>query len=57
MRDVAVVVEHGTPFLFPDAEDSIRKMKSFVSNGDYTVSVTNLLPCYSILPACLFYLT
>lgn len=33
MRDVAVVVEHGTPFLFRDAEDSVRKMKSFVSNA------------------------
>lgn len=43
MRDIAVVVEHGTPFLFPDAEDSIRKMKSFVSNGDATVSATAML--------------
>ena len=31
MRDIVIVVEHGTPFVFPDAEDSIRKMKSFVS--------------------------
>lgn len=36
MRDVAVLVEHGTPFMFPDSEDCVRKMKSFVSNGDST---------------------
>lgn len=40
MRDIAVVVEHGTPFLFPDAEDSMRKMKSLVQYGDSTVSAT-----------------
>ncbi|XP_054790887.1 zinc finger protein VAR3, chloroplastic-like [Prosopis cineraria] len=36
-RDVEVVVEHGTPFLFQDAEDSVRKMRSFISNS--TISV------------------
>ncbi|KAL5059029.1 hypothetical protein RYX36_030633 [Vicia faba] len=41
MRDVAVVVEHATPFLFPDSEDSVSKMKSFVSNGDSTALDTN----------------
>jgi hypothetical protein len=38
MRDIAVVVEHGTPFMFSDSDDSVWKMKSFVSNGDSTVS-------------------
>lgn len=41
MRDVAAVVEHGTPFLFPGSEDSVSKMKSFVSNGDSTVVDTH----------------
>ncbi|CAK8542919.1 unnamed protein product [Lathyrus sativus] len=41
MRDVAIVVEHGNPFLFPDSEDSVSKMKSFVSNGDSTALDTH----------------
>ncbi|KAK4272373.1 hypothetical protein QN277_020940 [Acacia crassicarpa] len=36
-RDIEVVIEHGTPFLFQDAEDSVRKMRSFISNS--TISV------------------
>ena len=39
-RDIAALVEHGSPFLFRDADDSVRKMKSFLSNGDANVSVT-----------------
>lgn len=46
MRDVAAVVEHGTPFLFPGSEDSVSKMKSFVSNGDSTVSA---IYCYILV--------
>ncbi|KAL2320534.1 hypothetical protein Fmac_029503 [Flemingia macrophylla] len=34
VRDIAVVVDHGSPFLFLDAQDSAAKMKSFVSNAD-----------------------
>lgn len=37
-RDIEVVVEHGTPFLFQNAEDSARKMRSFISNNTTTVS-------------------
>jgi hypothetical protein len=51
MRDIAVVVEHGTPFMFSDSDDSVRKMKSFVSNGDSTVSAIS-----SIFHALLSYL-
>ncbi|CAJ1918930.1 unnamed protein product [Sphenostylis stenocarpa] len=40
-RDIATVVEHGSPFLFRDADDSIRKMKSFLSNGDANVLETD----------------
>ncbi|KEH23548.1 zinc finger protein VAR3, chloroplastic isoform X3 [Medicago truncatula] len=36
IRDVAVVVQHGTPFMFSDSQDSVSKMKSFLSNGDST---------------------
>ncbi|PNY07279.1 zinc finger protein VAR3 chloroplastic-like [Trifolium pratense] len=41
MRDIAVVVEHGTPFMFSDSDDSVWKMKSFVSNGDSTALDTD----------------
>ncbi|XP_061372517.1 zinc finger protein VAR3, chloroplastic [Gastrolobium bilobum] len=41
MRDIAVVVEHGSPFLFREAEDSVRRMKSFVSNIDASVLDTD----------------
>ncbi|KAE9588732.1 hypothetical protein Lal_00030377 [Lupinus albus] len=41
MRDIAVVVEHGTPFLFRDSDESVRKMKSFVSKSDATVLDTD----------------
>ncbi|CAL0323376.1 unnamed protein product [Lupinus luteus] len=41
MRDIAVVVEHGTPFLFRDSDESVRKMKSFVSTSDATVLDTD----------------
>ncbi|TKY62831.1 Frataxin [Spatholobus suberectus] len=34
VRDIAVVVGHCSPFLFHDAEDSLRKIMSFLSNGD-----------------------
>ncbi|KAG4915728.1 hypothetical protein JHK87_053285 [Glycine soja] len=40
-RDIAAVVEHGSPFLFRDADDSVRKMKSFLSNGDANVLDTD----------------
>nr|KYP63986.1 hypothetical protein KK1_018573 [Cajanus cajan] len=33
VRDIAAVVEHGSPFLFRDAEDSVRKMRSFLSDA------------------------
>ncbi|XP_028761556.1 zinc finger protein VAR3, chloroplastic [Neltuma alba] len=36
-RDIEVVIEHGAPFLFQDAEDSVRKMRSFISNS--TISI------------------
>jgi len=48
MRDVAVVVEHGTPFMFSDSQDSVSKMKSFLSNGDSTVSHT--FSCFVFWP-------
>ncbi|GAU24021.1 hypothetical protein TSUD_328240 [Trifolium subterraneum] len=41
MRDIAVVVEHGTPFMFSNSDDSVWKMKSFVSNGDSTALDTD----------------
>ncbi|KAF7801421.1 Zinc finger protein VAR3, chloroplastic [Senna tora] len=37
-RDIEVVVEHGSPFLFRNAEDSARKMRSFIAN-----SITSVL--------------
>ncbi|KAK7336327.1 hypothetical protein VNO77_16864 [Canavalia gladiata] len=40
-RDIAAVVQYGSPFLFQDAEDSVRKMKSFVSNSDANVMDTD----------------
>ncbi|XP_014504810.1 zinc finger protein VAR3, chloroplastic-like [Vigna radiata var. radiata] len=40
-RHIAAVVEHGSPFLFRDADDSVRKMKSFLSNGDANVLDTD----------------
>jgi hypothetical protein len=55
MRDIAVVVEHGTPFMFSDSDDSVRKMKSFVSNGDSTVSAISTA-ISSIFHALLSYL-
>ncbi|KAI4301005.1 hypothetical protein L6164_034323 [Bauhinia variegata] len=36
-RDIEVVVEHGAPFLFQNAEDSVRKMKSFLATSETTV--------------------
>ncbi|KAK7336326.1 hypothetical protein VNO77_16863 [Canavalia gladiata] len=41
VRDIAAVVEHGSPFLFRDPEDCVRKMKSFVSNSDANVMDTD----------------
>lgn len=32
-RDVEVVVENTTPFLFKNVEDSVRRMKSFLGNN------------------------
>ncbi|RDX75386.1 Zinc finger protein VAR3, chloroplastic, partial [Mucuna pruriens] len=40
-RDIAAVVEHCSPFLFRDADDSVSKMKSFLSNGDANVLDTD----------------
>ncbi|KAL5132802.1 Zinc finger protein VAR3, chloroplastic [Glycine soja] len=40
-RDIAALVEHGSPFLFRDADDSVRKMKTFLSNGDTNVLDTD----------------
>ncbi|XP_027350142.1 zinc finger protein VAR3, chloroplastic isoform X2 [Abrus precatorius] len=40
-RDIALVVEHCSPFLFRDAEDSVRKMKSFLSNCNANVIDTD----------------
>ncbi|PON50898.1 zinc finger protein [Parasponia andersonii] len=36
-RDVEVVIGNGTPFLFKDANDSVRKLRSFVSSGESNV--------------------
>ncbi|KAF8032011.1 hypothetical protein BT93_D1044 [Corymbia citriodora subsp. variegata] len=33
-RDVGVLVENGAPFLFKNADDSIRKMRAFVSGDE-----------------------
>ncbi|KAK7846580.1 putative glutathione s-transferase parc [Quercus suber] len=30
-RDIAVVVENGSPFLFKNGEESVRRMRSFYS--------------------------
>lgn len=31
-RDVEVIVESGTPILFKNGDESVRRMKSFVRN-------------------------
>lgn len=36
-RDIKVVVENGTPFLFEDGVESAKKMKSFLSDGTQNV--------------------
>jgi ribosomal protein S24E len=38
-RDVEVVVEHGAPFLFKNGDVSVRRMRSFLGNGESNVSV------------------
>lgn len=38
-KDVEVVVGNGSPFLFKDGDDSVRKMASFLHNGESYVSV------------------
>lgn len=44
-RDIEVVVENGTPFLFKNGDDSVRRMRLFLGNGDSNVSLisSNLL--------------
>lgn len=37
-RDLEVVVENGTPFLFRNGDDSARRMRLFLSQGDTHVS-------------------
>ncbi|XP_041023392.1 zinc finger protein VAR3, chloroplastic [Juglans microcarpa x Juglans regia] len=41
MKDVEVVVGNGSPFLFKDGDDSVRKMASFLHNGESYVSDSN----------------
>ena len=38
-RDIAVVVENGSPFLFKNGEESVRRMRSFLGN----VSIGNFI--------------
>ncbi|KAG7964266.1 hypothetical protein I3843_09G161500 [Carya illinoinensis] len=40
-KDVEVVVGNGSPFLFKDGDDSVRKMASFLHNGESYVSDSN----------------
>ncbi|XP_028761332.1 uncharacterized protein LOC114719927, partial [Neltuma alba] len=49
-RDIEAVIEHGAPFLFQDAEDSVRKMRSFISNS--TISVSAEFPFYFRMEVC-----
>ncbi|KAM2976405.1 hypothetical protein FF2_013478 [Malus domestica] len=37
-RDLEVVVENGTPFLFQNGDDSVRRMRLFLGQGDTNVS-------------------
>ncbi|KAJ7976459.1 zinc finger protein VAR3, chloroplastic [Quillaja saponaria] len=40
-KDIQVVVENGTPFLFKDADESVRRMKSFFVDSEATVLDTD----------------
>lgn len=40
-RDVEVVVEHGAPFLFKNGDVSVRRMRSFLGNGESNVLDTD----------------
>lgn len=43
-RDMEVAIEHGTPFLFRNSDDSATRLRSFLSSGNMNVSIS-LFPC------------
>lgn len=38
-RDIGVVVDNGSPFLFTNGFDSVRRLKAFLAGGESNVSL------------------
>lgn len=56
-RDVEVVVENTTPFLFKNVEDSVRRMKSFLGNNELDTDKANTVDLMKFLLSCASNLT
>ncbi|KAJ0080452.1 hypothetical protein Patl1_23546 [Pistacia atlantica] len=51
-RDVEVVVENTTPFLFKNGEDSVRRIKSFLGNNELDTDKANTVDLMKFLLSC-----